>query len=240
MSADGLKYKRILLKLSGESLAGDQDGGISPRILNYFVQEVKKALDLGVEIAIVIGGGNIFRGISEGAKDMDRTKADDMGMLATTINALALEDAFNREGINAKVLSSVEMPKFADYYTKRSAAEHLNNGTLLILSGGTGNPFFTTDTAAVLRAIEIEAQVALKGTRVDGVYDADPEKVENANKFDELTYSEVLERELKVMDLTAISLANDNQLPIIVFNFNKVDNLKNVVLGKAIGTKVQG
>jgi uridylate kinase len=240
MSADQLKYKRVLLKLSGESLAGDNGGGISPQILTYFVQEVKKALDLGVEIAIVIGGGNIFRGLSDGAKNMDRTKADDMGMLATTINALALEDAFNSAGVKAKVLSSVEMPKFADYYTKRGAAEHLKNGTLVILSGGTGNPFFTTDTAAVLRAVEINAEIALKGTRVDGVYDADPEKVENAEKFDELTYSDVLKRELKVMDLTAISLANDNQLPIIVFNFNKADNLKNVILGKAIGTKVQG
>lgn len=240
MPSEKLKYKRILLKLSGESLAGDKGSGISPQVLAYFIDEVKKALDIGVEIAIVIGGGNIFRGLSEGAKNMDRTKADDMGMLATTINALALEDAFTRAGVKTKVLSSVEMPKFADYYAKRSAAEHLTNGTLLILSGGTGNPFFTTDTAAVLRAIEIDAQIALKGTRVEGVYDADPEKVENAVKFDELTYSEVLKRELKVMDLTAISLANDNQLPIIVFNFNKVDNLRNIILGKAIGTKVQG
>ncbi len=240
MSALDLKYRRILLKLSGESLAGEQDGGISSQILKYFVQEVKKALDLGVEMAIVIGGGNIFRGISEGAKDMERTKADDMGMLATTINALALEDAFNRAGIKAKTLSAVEMPKFADYYTKRLAAEELKSGTLLILSGGTGNPFFTTDTAAVLRAVEIEADAAVKGTRVNGVYDADPERVENAKKFDELTYSEVLERELKVMDSTAVSLAKENRLPIIVFNFNIVDNLKNVVLGRAIGTKVQG
>ncbi len=234
------KYKRILLKLSGESLAGKNQSGIDPATLNQFIDEVKLIIDLGLQVGIVIGGGNIFRGLSENAARMDRVTADQMGMLATIINSLALKDAFIKAGISACVMTASQMTDFAEPFVKTEAISHLIKGDVVIFGGGTGNPYFTTDTAAVLRAIEIEADVILKGTRVDGVYDSDPEKNDNAVKFDNLKYIEVVKHGLKVMDSTAITLAMDNLLPIIVFNFNKKSNLVRVVSGEKIGTKVQG
>ncbi|MEJ2545294.1 MAG: UMP kinase [Calditrichaceae bacterium] len=239
MSKTDLAYKRILLKLSGESLAGTDGQGVSQRILEYFAHEIKKVYDLSVELAIVIGGGNFFRGLSNAAQDMNRVTADQMGMLATMINSLALMDILKRNGIKAQTFSAISMTKVADVFDHVKVSDCLKDGNIAILGGGTGNPFFTTDTAAVLRAIEINADVILKGTRVDGVYSADPEEVTNAIKYDSLSYMEVVEQKLKVMDITAITLAMDNKLPIIVFNFDKTDNLKKVVLGESIGTKVQ-
>ncbi|HES59651.1 MAG TPA: UMP kinase [Caldithrix sp.] len=234
-----MAYKRILLKLSGESLAGTDGQGVSQRILEYFASEIKKVYDLGVELAIVIGGGNFFRGLSNAAKDMNRVTADQMGMLATMINSLALMDILKRNGVKTQVFSAISMPKIADVFDHVKVTNCLNNGKVAILGGGTGNPFFTTDTAAVLRAVEIGAEVILKGTRVDGVYSADPEKVTDAIKYDTLSYMEVVERKLKVMDITAITLAMDNKLPMVVFNFDKADNLKKIVLGESVGTKVR-
>ena len=239
MTKADLAYKRILLKLSGESLAGTDGQGVSQRILEFFASEIKKVYDLGVELAIVIGGGNFFRGLSNAAKDMNRVTADQMGMLATMINSLALMDILKRNGVKAQTFSAISMPKVADVFDHIKVTECLSDGIVAILGGGTGNPFFTTDTAAVLRAVEINADVILKGTRVDGVYNADPEKVPNATKYDSLSYMTVVEQKLKVMDITAITLAMDNKLPIIVFNFDKTENLKKVVLGDSIGTKVQ-
>ncbi len=233
-------FKRLLLKLSGESLAGEIKAGINPQVLRIFAEEIKKAYDLGVEIGIVLGGGNIFRGLSTGAVNMDRVTADHMGMLSTVINSLALKDMLMQYGMPVKVMSSIQMDEFAEHYVSRDAKTSLEKKYIVIIAGGTGNPFFTTDTAAVLRAIEINADVVLKGTRVDGVYNADPEKVEDAFKFDELTYMEVVKKGLKVMDTTAITLAMENELPIIVFNFNETNNLKRIILGESIGTKVQG
>ena len=235
-----LKYNRILLKLSGESLAGTNKNGIDPEILNQFVSEVKQVIDLGLQVGIVIGGGNIFRGLSNSAANMDRVTADQMGMLATIINSLALKDAFIRAGINSRVLTASQMIDFAEPFVKSLAINNLNAGEVVIFGGGTGNPYFTTDTAAVLKAIEIEADVIIKGTRVDGVYDSDPEKNDNAVKFDNLKYIEVINLGIKVMDSTAITLSMDNALPIIVFNFNERNNLKRLVCGENIGTKVQG
>lgn len=240
MAKSTLKYKRILLKLSGESLAGATKSGISGDVLRHFAAEVKKVYEMGVEVGIVIGGGNIFRGLSEFAQKMDRVTADQMGMLATVINALALQDILEQNDVPAQVLSATSMPEFAEHFTRQKAIRRLQKGRVVILGGGTGNPYFTTDTAAVLRAIEIEADVILKGTRVDGVYNADPEKVEDAIKFDTLTYLDIIKKNLRVMDITAITLSMENKLPIIVFNFDKPDNLRKVVLGKSIGTKVQG
>lgn len=234
------RYKRILLKLSGESLAGENKSGIDAGILEAFSTEVQKIHELGVELGIVIGGGNIFRGISENAKTMDRVTADHMGMLATVINALALQDALERKGIFTRVMTAVDMQEFAEPFIRRKAIRHLEKGRVVIFGAGTGNPYFTTDTAAVLRAVEIKAEVILKGTRVDGVFDADPEKVKDAVKFENLGYLDIVNKGLKVMDTTAITLSMDNHLPIIVFNFDKPDNLKKVVLGEPIGTKVQG
>ena len=239
MAKGNLVYKRILLKLSGESLAGEDGQGVSQQIIEYFASEIKKVYDLGVELAIVIGGGNFFRGISNAAKDMNRVTADQMGMLATMINSLALMDILKRSGVKAQTFSAISMPKVADVFDHIKVTECLQSGQVAILGGGTGNPFFTTDTAAVLRAVEIDADVILKGTRVDGVYSADPEKVPDAIKYNSLNYMQVVEKNLKVMDITAITLAMDNKLPIIVFNFDKTDNLKKVVLGELIGTKVQ-
>jgi len=233
-------YKRILLKLSGESLAGEYKTGIAPDVLNYFAGEIKKVYEMGVEIGLVLGGGNIFRGLSEQASQMHRVTADHMGMLATVINSLAMKDALEQSGIPARVLTALRMDAFADYYVPAHAVRTLDDRGVIIVAGGTGNPFFTTDTAAVLRAVEIGADVNLKGTRVDGVYNADPEKVEDAFKFDTLSYMEVVKRGLKVMDITAITLSMDNKLPIIVFNAGKEDNLKKIVLGEAVGTIVQG
>ncbi|MGD9489393.1 MAG: UMP kinase [Calditrichaceae bacterium] len=240
MSGLAPRYKRILLKLSGESLAGEHKSGIDAGILDIFSTEVQKIHELGVELGIVIGGGNIFRGISENAKTMDRVTADHMGMLATVINALALQDALERKGIFTRVMTAVDMQEFAEPFIRRKAIRHLEKGRVVIFGAGTGNPYFTTDTAAVLRAVEIKADVILKGTRVDGVFDADPEKVKDAVKFDNLRYLDIVNKGLKVMDTTAITLSMDNHLPIIVFNFDKPDNLKKVVLGEPIGTKVQG
>ncbi|MCD4691997.1 MAG: UMP kinase [Calditrichales bacterium] len=234
------KYKRILLKVSGESLAGQQKNGICTHALQRFATEIKKVYDLGVEIGIVTGGGNIFRGLSDNAKQMDRVTADHMGMLATVINALALHDILKRNEIPSRVMTAVKMQEFAEPYVIEKAVRHLEKKRVVIFSAGTGNPFFTTDTAAVLRAVEIKSDIILKGTRVDGVYNADPEKVQDAFKFDALTYMDVVKKGLKIMDTTAITLSMDNELPIIVFNFDKTDNLKKIILGESIGTKVQG
>lgn len=239
MGVNDLEYKRILLKLSGESLAGGNGQGVSPLVLEYFASEIKKVYDLGVELAIVIGGGNFFRGLSKAAQSMNRVTADQMGMLATMINSLALMDILKRNGIQSQTFSAVSMPKVADTFDHIKVNNCLKNKYVAILGGGTGNPFFTTDTAAVLRAVEINADVIIKGTRVDGVYSDDPEKEPNAVKYNSLNYMQVVEKNLKVMDITAITLAMDNKLPIIVCNFDKEDNLKKIVLGESIGTKVQ-
>ena len=235
-----LKYKRILLKLSGESLAGDAGTGIAASQLQYFMQEVKMLHEVGVQMAIVIGAGNIFRGLTSYEVNVDRVTADQMGMLGTVINALALHSIFKQNGIKSRVLSAFNVGAIVDPYSPAKAMEAIEDGNVVILGGGTGNPYFTTDTSGVLRAIELKMDVILKGTRVDGVYNADPEKVEDAIKFDELTYMEVVRRGLKVMDTTAITLAMENHLPIIVFNFNVSGNLHKIVFGESIGTKVQG
>ncbi len=240
MAETGPVYQRILLKLSGESLSGKEKVGIAPQALDYFAQEIKKIHDLGVEVGVVLGGGNIFRGLSKQAERMDRVTADHMGMLATVINSLALKTALEVEDVPCRVMTAMSMNEIAEHYVSRQADRFLKEKKVVIMGGGTGNPFFTTDTAAVLRAVETRADVILKGTRVDGVYNADPEKVEDAFKFDTVSYLEVVKRGLKVMDVTAITMAMDNNLPIIVFNFGKTDNLMNIVLGQPIGTKVQG
>jgi uridylate kinase len=232
-------YKRILLKLSGESLTGDRDFGIDAAVLNRFATEVEKAYRENVQIAIVIGGGNIFRGLSDKAREMDRVQADYMGMLATVINSLALQDALESKNVPTRVMTAIEMNKIAEPFIRRRAIRHLEKNRVVIFAAGTGNPYFTTDTAAVLRAIEIEADVIFKGTRVDGVYSEDPEKVKDALKFDQISYMDVVNKGLKVMDTTAITLSMDNKLPIIVFNFNTEDNLCRILRGEAIGTKVQ-
>jgi uridylate kinase len=233
-------YKRILLKLSGESLAGTKKYGISATILRQYASEIKTVADLGVQVGLVIGGGNIFRGISEAAKEMDRVSADYMGMLATLINSLALQNALENIGLYTRVQTAIPVERIAEPFIRRRAIRHLEKGRIVIFAAGTGNPYFTTDTAAVLRAIEIEAEVILKGTRVEGVYSADPEKYPDARFLKELNYLQVVKEGLRVMDPTAITLSMDNQLPIIVFNMSRAGNLKKVVLGQAIGTKVRG
>lgn len=233
-------FKRILLKLSGESLAGREKYGISLDTLRRFASEIKKVVECGVEVGLVVGGGNIFRGISEAAREMDRVSADYMGMLATVLNALALQNALENIGVFTRVQTAIPMNQIAEPFIRRRAIRHLEKGRVVIFAAGTGNPYFTTDTAAVLRAIEIEAEVILKGTRVDGVYTADPEKDPTAVKFDEVSYMKVVKDGLRVMDTTAITLSMDNKLPIIVFNMEEEDNLKRVVLGEPIGTKVRG
>lgn len=230
-------FKRILLKLSGESLGGENDT-IDPSLLKHFAGEVCEAAESGSQIGIVIGGGNIFRGLSDQASNMDRVVADKMGMLATVINSLALNDAIKKLGVDSVVLTAVEMGPFGERFNKKIAIEYLNSGKVIIVAGGTGNPFFTTDTAAVLRAVEVDADVILKGTRVDGVYDKDPEKDTNATRFDSLSYMDVISRDLRVMDITAISLAKDNDLPIIVFDATEKGNLVRVIKGEKIGTIV--
>jgi uridylate kinase len=231
-------YKRILLKLSGESLTSNKGFGIDSTILNEFAREVKKIHVFGVQIGIVIGGGNIFRGLSEKAKEMDRVQADYMGMLATVINSIALQDALEQQGVFTRVMTAIAMHEIAEPFIRRRAIRHLEKMRVVIFAGGTGNPYFTTDTAAVLRAIEIEADVIIKGTRVDGIYNTDPEKDKNAFKFKQISYMEMVKQGLKIMDTTAITLSMDNKLPIIVFNFSKKDNLKKLMLGESIGTKV--
>ncbi len=233
-----LKYKRILLKLSGESLAGQNDFGIDARVLNFFASEIKKVHELGVQVGIVIGGGNIYRGLDASGQGIDRVTGDQMGMLATIINSLALQNACENMGMFTRLMTAINMEAFAEPYIRRRAIRHLEKGRVVILGAGTGHPYFSTDTAASLRAVEIEADAILKGTRVDGVFDSDPEKNPQANRFEEISYFDVLQKNLRVMDLTAISLCKENNLPIIVFNMDKPGNLLKVVTGENIGTAV--
>lgn len=235
-----IKYQRILLKLSGEALAGDQGYGIAPDVLTGIAAEIKEVIDLGVQVALVIGGGNIFRGLAASSKGMDRASADYMGMLATVMNSLAMQDALEKQGVATRVQSAIEMNQIAEPYIRRRAVRHLEKGRVVIFSAGTGNPYFTTDTAASLRAMEINAEVILKATKVDGVYSADPKKDRNAVKLPVLTYLEVLQKGLKVMDATATSLCMDNNLPMIIFDMTCRGNIKKVVLGEQIGTIVKG
>lgn len=232
-------FKRILLKLSGEALMGDQSYGIDTKMLIQVAEEIKSVKALGVEIAVVIGGGNIFRGLAASAQGMDRVSADHMGMLATVINSLALQDALEKVGLFTRVLSAIKMEQIAEPFIRRRAIRHLEKGRIVIFAGGTGNPYFTTDTAASLRAIEVEADVILKGTRVDGVYDSDPETNKEAFKFDSISYLEVVKKGLNVMDATAVTLCMENNLPIIVFNLKTVGNLKRIILGENVGSRVQ-
>ncbi len=233
-----MKYKRILLKLSGEALMGERQYGIDNDRLKEYAIEIKKVVDKGCEVAIVIGGGNIFRGLAGAAKGMDRVQGDYMGMLATVINGMALQGALEDAGIITRLQSAIEMDKVAEPFIKRKAVRHLEKGRVVIFGAGTGNPYFTTDTAATLRAIEIDADVILKGTRVDGIYDSDPEKNANAVKFNSLSFDEVFEKNLKVMDMTAFTLSHENKLPIIVFDMNKLGNLERLIDGENIGTLV--
>ena len=232
------RFKRILLKLSGESLMGKQGYGIDPERLAEYARQIKEVHELGVQIGIVIGGGNIFRGLSGATKGFDRVKGDQMGMLATVINSLALSSALGAEGVPHKVLTAIRMEPIGEFYSKWKAIETMEAGKVCIFSAGTGSPYFTTDTGSSLRGVEIEADVMLKGTRVDGIYTADPEKDPTATKFDDITYDEILARGLKVMDLSAVVMCNDNNLPIYVFNMDVVGNLMKVVLGENIGTYV--
>ncbi len=235
-----LKYSRIVLKVSGEALGGDLKYGISPDVIRFVAGEIEEAHTLGVQIAVVVGGGNIFRGLKATASGMDRATADYMGMLATILNGLALQDALERRGVHTRVQSAIEVREVAELFIRRRAIRHLEKGRVVIFVGGTGNPYFSTDTAAALRAIEIGAEVVFKATKVDGVYTADPLKDASAQKFDELSYIEVLSRELKVMDSTAISLCMDNRFPIVVFNLHEQGRLKGLVLGEKVGTIVKG
>jgi uridylate kinase len=233
-----MKYKRILLKLSGEALMGERQYGIDPARLAEYAQEIKKIHDKGVEIAIVIGGGNIFRGISGASNGMDRVQGDYMGMLATIINGMALQGALEDHGMLTRLQTALKIEAIAEPYIKRRAVRHLEKGRIVIFGAGTGNPYFTTDTAAVLRGVEIHADVILKGTRVDGIYDTDPEKNPNAVKFDKISFEDVLKKGLNVMDTTAFTLSQENKLPIIVFDMNKEGNLEKICNGDIIGTEV--
>lgn len=233
-----MAYKRILLKLSGEALMGDRQYGIDPKRLSAYAEEIKKIVDNGIEVAIVIGGGNIFRGVSGASNGIDRVQGDYMGMLATIINGLALQSAIEAIGIKTRLLTAIKMEQVAEPFIKRRAVRHLEKGRVVIFGGGTGNPYFTTDTAAVLRAIEISADVILKGTRVDGIYTSDPELNKDAIKFDSISYQDVMDKGLKVMDMTAFTLSQENNLPIIVFDMNVEGNLEKVISGENIGTKV--
>ena len=232
------KFKRILLKLSGESLMGEQGYGIDVTRLNQYAEQIKATLAAGVQIGIVIGGGNIFRGLSGAGKGFDRVKGDQMGMCATVINSLALSSALGAIGVKSRVLTAIRMEPIGEFYSKWKAIEAMEKGEVAIMSGGTGNPYFTTDTGSALRGIEIEAEVMMKGTRVDGVYTADPEKDPTATKFDEITYDEVLQRGLKVMDITATAMCKENKLPLYVFNMDVYGNLAKVLEGEPIGTLV--
>ncbi len=235
---ENLKYKRILLKLSGEALAGKKEFGIDPEILEFFAREIKKIHELGVQIGIVIGGGNIYRGLNANAQGIDRVTGDQMGMLATMINSLALQNACENAGMFTRLMSAIKMEEIAEPYIRRRAIRHLEKGRIVIFGAGTGHPYFSTDTAASLRAVEIEADVIVKGTKVDGVYDSDPKINPDASFIQEISYLEVLKKNLRVMDLTAISLCRENELPIVVFNINKEDNLVKLVAGENIGTAV--
>ena len=233
-----MQYKRVLLKLSGEALMGDRQYGIDPKRLKEYAKEIKQVVDTGIELAIVIGGGNIFRGVAGASNGMDRVQGDHMGMLATCINGLALQSALEDEGVYTRLQTALEIKEIAEPYIKRKAIRHLEKGRVVIFGAGTGNPYFTTDTAAVLRAIEVNADAILKGTRVDGSYTADPEKDKNAVKFDTISYQDVLNKGLKVMDMTAFTLSEENKLPIIVFDMNTSGNLFKLVSGEVIGTIV--
>ena len=233
-----MKYKRILLKLSGEALMGNKQFGIDNNRLMQYAKDIKEISDLNVEIGIVIGGGNIFRGVQAEKGGMDRTQGDYMGMLATMINSMALQSALESIGLFTRLQSAIEMKQIAEPYIKRKAVRHLEKGRIVIFGAGTGNPFFTTDSAASLRAVEIDCDAILKGTRVDGVYDADPEKHPNANKYDTLSFDEAYEKKLKIMDMTAFTLCKENQIPVVVFDMNNSGNLKKVILGDNVGTLV--
>ncbi|MDX1941953.1 MAG: UMP kinase [Saprospiraceae bacterium] len=234
-----VKYKRVLLKLSGESLMGEQKFGISAVMLRYYAQQIKELVDMDVEVAVVIGGGNIFRGLQAAASGIDRVQGDYMGMMATVINGMALQSAMEEIGLYTRLISAIEMKAIAEPYIRRRAIRHLEKGRVVIFSAGTGSPYFTTDSAAALRASEISADVILKGTRVDGIYTADPEKDPTATKFDKLTFAKVISLGLSVMDMTAFTLCQENNLPIIVFDINNAENLKRIVLGEAVGTLVE-
>lgn len=233
-----MAYKRILLKLSGEALMGERQYGIDPKRLAEYASEIKNIVTKGIEVAIVIGGGNIFRGVAGASNGMDRVQGDYMGMLATAINGLALQSALEDAGLPTRLLTAIKMEQVAEPFIKRRAVRHLEKGRVVIFGGGTGNPYFTTDTAAVLRAIEVGAEVILKGTRVDGIYSSDPEKNKDATKFDSITYKDVMNKGLRVMDMTAFALSQENNLPIIVFDMNTKGNLEKVISGENIGTKV--
>lgn len=233
-----LKYKRLILKLSGESLMGTKGFGIDNSVLEFFSSEIRKAHDIGVEVGLVIGGGNIYRGLSASSQGIDRATGDQMGMLATMINSLALQNAIEKRGIDTRLMSSIKMEEIAEPYIRRRAIRHLEKRRIVILGAGTGHPYFSTDTAASLRAVEIGADVIIKGTRVDGVFDSDPEKNPNAFKFDNISYLDVLKKNLKIMDLTAVSLCQENNLPMIVFNMDVPDNLLKLVEGQEVGTLI--
>ena len=233
-----MKYKRILLKLSGEALMGDKQFGIDTEKLSSYANEIKTAVDFGVEVAVVIGGGNIFRGVQVEGQGLDRVQGDYMGMLATIINGMALQSALEKADVETRLLTAIKMEQVAEPFIRRRAMRHLQKGRVVIFGGGTGNPYFTTDTAATLRAIEIEADVILKGTRVDGIYTADPEKDKSATKYDIITFKEVYEKELNIMDMTAFTLCNENKLPIVVFDINKKQNLYKMLQGESVGTLV--
>ncbi|MGC6470562.1 MAG: UMP kinase [Flavobacteriales bacterium] len=233
-----MKYKRILLKLSGEALMGDKHFGIDTQKLTAYANEIKTAVDLGTQVAVVIGGGNIFRGVQVEGEGLDRVQGDYMGMLATIINGMALQSALEKENIETRLMTAIKMEQIAEPFIRRRSIRHLQKGRVVIFGGGTGNPYFTTDTAATLRAIEIEADVILKGTRVDGIYTADPEKDKSAKKYDNISFREVYEKELNIMDMTAFTLCNENKLPIVVFDINKKDNLLKMLKGESIGTLV--
>ncbi|MGH2574949.1 MAG: UMP kinase [Ignavibacteria bacterium] len=237
-SKTNTRYKRVLLKLSGESLCGKNDFGIDVKILDYLTDEIRKVYELGVEIGVVIGGGNIYRGLSAKAQGIDEVTGDQMGMLATIINSLALQNSLEKKGIFTRLLSAIDIHKIAEPFIRRRAIRHIEKKRIVIFGAGTGNPYFTTDTAASLRALEINADVILKGTRVDGVYSHDPEKKADAKMFNKISYADVLSKKLKIMDLTAFTLCQENNIPIIVFNMNKKDNFKKVVLGDKIGTLI--
>jgi len=234
-----MHYKRVLLKLSGEALMGERSYGIDPKRLSVYADEIKEVVNLGIQVAIVIGGGNIFRGVAGASNGLDRVQGDYMGMLATSINGLALQSALESTGVPTRLQSAIKMEQVAEPFIKRRAVRHLEKGRVVIFSGGTGNPFFTTDTAAVLRAAEINADVILKGTRVDGIYDFDPEKFKDAVKFNNISYRDVMEKGLKVMDMTAFTLSEENKLPIIVFDMNTPGNLLKIINGEDIGTLVE-
>jgi len=239
MGNSGPAYKRVLLKLSGEALMGEQEFGIDPLMLTRYSKEIKAVRDLGVQIGIVIGGGNIFRGVSHSPDGIDKVTGDHMGMLATLINALALQNALEHAGMTTRLMSAIRMEVIAEPYIRRRAVRHLEKDRIVIFGAGTGNPYFTTDTAAALRAVEIDADVIIKGTRVDGVYDSDPERNPGAFRFTEISYLDVLKKDLKVMDMTAITLCRENKLPILVFNMNTEGNFKRLILGESVGTQVR-